>query len=188
MKLAPERRRETQQGVDTRRPPSTLEPGDGRLRGVAEPGELRLGETELVAPLGDLRGDGGKEPAFLGMRESTTKALHRSRRGLSRSHTCYIAILRYRVKPAGGSGKQPGKPLDDRSPGRVLRIDHVEVITRKLDQLDPSPASDAAAAYARLCDGGTIVVVEAVHEELRHAERQQRCGRGHGIAVRHVVR
>ena len=82
VKLAPESGREPQQGVDARRPPSTLEPGDGRLRGVAELGELRLGETELVAPLGDLRRDGGKEPAFLGMRESSAKTLDRSRRGL----------------------------------------------------------------------------------------------------------
>jgi hypothetical protein len=82
VKLAPERGRETQQGVDPRRPPSTLEPCDGRLGGVAELGELRLGQTELVPPFGDLRCDGGKEPAFLGMRESTTQALDRSRRGL----------------------------------------------------------------------------------------------------------
>ena len=49
---------------------------------VAERGELRLGETELVAPLGDLRRDRGKEPTFLGVRESSSKPLHLSRRGL----------------------------------------------------------------------------------------------------------
>ena len=64
--VAVERRRDLEERVDPRRPPTAFEPRDRRLRRPAALRELGLGEPERLAPLHDLTRDLGEQPAVLG--------------------------------------------------------------------------------------------------------------------------
>ena len=54
------------------------------------------------------------------------------------------------------SGEQARQPLDHGPPGRVLRVDEIEVIDGKLDQPDPVTGLRRGGGVPRLCDGGTM--------------------------------
>lgn len=75
MQLAIERRCELQERVDPGRPTAGFEAGDRRLGRPAERGELRLRQIELAAPVCDLRGDRGEEPAAVRAGEPTAEPL-----------------------------------------------------------------------------------------------------------------
>ena len=106
VELTLERLRDAEQRVDPRRAPSTFEARDRRLRRVAQGREVGLREPELATPFGDLRRDGGEEPAFVGAREVPTKPFDRRLSASLRSHVCYIALLRYLVKTPRDGGDQ----------------------------------------------------------------------------------
>lgn len=89
--------RDAQERVDSGRSPSALEPRDRGLRRADELGEVGLGKPALLAPVGDLAGDLGEEPALLGSGETSANSLH----GLTHiSIMLYIAIVRYALSIA----------------------------------------------------------------------------------------
>jgi hypothetical protein len=92
--------RDAQERVDSGRSPSALEPRDRGLRRSDELGQVGLGKPAFLAPVGDLAGDLGEEPALLGSGEASANSLH----GLTHiSIMLYIAIVRYNRSIAIGS-------------------------------------------------------------------------------------
>ena len=112
-----------------------------------------------LATLGDLRRDGGEQPAFLACAESPAQALDPiPLAGLPRSHHSRISAEYAipRQERCCAAQQAAGQPVDDRLPGRVLRVDHVEVIgpSSTSSTGSPEPAADArtpGSAMAARC-------------------------------------
>ena len=75
VQIAVERLGDAEQRVDPRRPASPLEPCDRRLSGADQLGQLALGQSSGLPPLGDLVGHRSEEPTPVGRANPFLQAL-----------------------------------------------------------------------------------------------------------------